>query len=85
MMKLAEFIAKVKLFKDIAVGYFSLYAYFTVFLIYLKIELPLFVTVSVFLACVILSIFDWIYIFPEQQKITWQRNPAFHDLKGDKK
>lgn len=57
-MKLSEFMTKAKLFKDIAVGYFFLYTYFTVFLIYLKIELPVIVIISIFLLCVIFSVID---------------------------
>jgi len=73
-------LAKLKIIKDIAVGYFALYSYFTIFLIYFNISLPFYITVLLFILCIIITIVDWLWIFPTQQKIIWERNVAYQKL-----
>lgn len=64
-----EIIAKLKILKDIGISYLALYTYFTIFLIYFEIMLPLWFSISAFVLCIIATIIDYFYIFPQQQKV----------------
>jgi hypothetical protein len=79
-----QFIAKLKLIKDRAIGYFSLYTYLLIVLMYFKIEMGNLLAIIFLILCIIATIIDWIWIFPKEQEIIWKRNPAYDELKKKK-
>lgn len=79
-----KFFAYVKLLKNLASGYLSLWAYLLIVLIYFKIEVNVIYVIGFLIICVILTIIDWVFVFPEEQKIIWERNPAYKELRRNK-
>ena len=77
-------IAKLKILKDRAIGWFGIWTYFLMALVYFKIELPIIYTVGFFLLCLLMTMVDWLFIFPREQEFYWERNPAYKRLRDKK-
>lgn len=79
-----EFLAKLKLFKNILLSYISLWAYLMIIFMYFKIEVANIYMILFFIVCVVLTIIDWVWIFPKEQEVIWKRNPAYEELEKRK-
>jgi len=83
-MEKGKFLAELKILRNIASSYISLWVYITVILIYLDIKIETVFVMMFFIGCMVLTLVDRLWIWPKEQEITWQNNPAYKKLEERK-
>jgi len=77
-----KILAKLKILRSLAAGYLGMWVYIYIIIDAFKITMASWFFPGFLVFCLIATIVDWIWIFPEEQRILWNRNPAFKELKN---
>lgn len=75
-----KLLAKLKILRNIASSYISLWAYLMIILMYFNINVEDVYMIMFFMVSVVLTLVDYLWIFPKEQQITWEKNPAYRKL-----